>query len=82
MDWQHVDPVGEIDALIGKLEDDQHAWQHQLDDAHQAKVRAQHLTDAAQAAEDVARAHVRDDAREIDRLRQDLACIVPGPRQP
>lgn len=80
MDWTHVDPLTEIEGRIGILELDQRAWQHQLDDAHQAKVRALHLVDAAQAAEDDARRHVRDDAQEIDQLREDLRAIIPGQR--
>lgn len=80
MDWNRADPLSEIDQRISVIEADRDAWQHQLEDAVIAKVRAGHLTDAAQAAEDEARRHVREDTSELAVLRAERRTILPDQR--
>lgn len=80
MDWQYADPLGEIDGRIRLIEDDMHAWQHQIEDAHQTKISAQHAADQADAFEVIAREHVRGDVQELEQLHADRALLLPAPR--
>lgn len=82
MDWATADPLAEIDGAIDRLEDDRDAWQHQLEEAHLARVRAEHLADSARVQERCAREHVRGDTAELAVLREERRAIVPDPRQP
>lgn len=80
MDWRRADPVKEITQRIDMLRADREAWQHQLEDAVTAEIRALGLLDAARAAEDGARTKIRDDSAEIDVLLDELS-KVPQPRR-
>ena len=75
-----VDPVACIEERIHVLEDDQRLWQHQLEDAVLEGLRITSLGARCKAAEDEARARIREDSQELDRLREDLRGIIPGQR--
>lgn len=75
MDWRRSDPRAEIDGAINRLRDDKAAWEHQADDAHQARNRALALLDNATAAETEAHLRAIEDAAEIDRLLEERARI-------
>lgn len=80
VDWATADPLGEIDGRIRLLSQDRDAWQHAAADFHDAKLRAQHMIDAADAGENEARQHVRDDVQELEQLHADRALLVPPQR--
>lgn len=81
MDWRRADPVKELTGCIDRLRADRTAWQHQLEDSVEAEIRALGLLDAARAAQDTARGHVRGDSEEIDRLLDELDRLIPRPRK-
>jgi hypothetical protein len=81
MAWPRGNPVEEIDGLILRHRNDQIAWQHQLEDAAIAEVRALGALQAAQDLQERARQAIALDTAEIDRLFAEREVYVPRQRE-
>jgi hypothetical protein len=72
--------IRRLEGDITKNRFDQVALQHQLEEAVQAEVRGMAMVDASRAIQGRCRRMIEDKAQEISRLQDEIADLIPKPR--